>query len=402
MSKFDDINQEKILIVVGVDLSTVPNHRVIHLVNYFSSKFKQVDFISCINLYGGIPASLLKKIIISVQNLLFDRRQIYQKGNVKYIVIRRLKFPQFLQNLIGDLWVYMNLPKWIKKNNYKFCLFSTPHNFFLVSLLRKRKVFEKVFYDDCDFFPDHLDSKNIFSRMALSWKERLAVTRGDGVISVSDNLAQLRKSQGAKKVIVVPNGVVLEHFLDARHKDIHPPTLVYMGFLSDAWGVDLALEALPLIKNVISEVKFLIIGYGDKMKKLIELAEKLGVKDSTIFLGKKPYGKLSKYLKRADVAVAIYKKSKFIEYASPLKIREYMAAGLPVIASKIGEVENLIKESGAGELVDYSPESIASAAIKILADEDIRKKYSENSVRYAANFEWNNIIEKAFKFITSN
>lgn len=388
--------------LAGVDLQIVPNHRFIHLVNYFSSKFKQVDFISCINLYGGLPTSLLKKVIKSIRNLLFDRRKIYQKGNVRYIVIRRLKLPTFLQNLIGDIWVYLNLPKWLKNNNYKFCLYSTPHNFFLVSLLKKRKIFQKVFYDDCDFFPDHLDAKDPFSRKVLSWKECLAVTKGDGVISVSNNLAHLRKSQGAKKVIVVPNGVALEHFLAARKKNKHPPTLVYMGLLSDAWGVDLVLEALPLIKSVISDIRFLIISYGDKIQKFMVLAEKLGVKDSTVFLGKKPHNKLSKYLKQADAAVAIYKESKFMEYASPLKIREYMAAGLPVIGSKIGEIEEIIEASGAGKLVDNSPESIASAAIKILTNKNLRKKFSENSIRYAENFEWNIILEKAFRFIISN
>lgn len=402
MFQSDDTNQKKILMIADVYLQIMANHRFFHLVKYFSSKFEHVDFVSYANPYGGPPSSLLKKIIKSIRNLLFDRRQVYQRGNIRYIVIRKLKLPQFLQNLTGDLWVYVNLPKWLKNNNYKFCLYSLPHNFFLVSLLRKRKAFEKVFYDDCDFFPDHLDAKDLLSRMILSWKERLAVTKADGVISVSENLAHLRRSQGAKKVIVVTNGVVLEHFLQARQKEKHPPTLVYMGLLSDAWGVDLVLEALPLIKNEISDIRFLIIGYGDKMQKFMELAVKLGVKNDTIFLGKQPHNKLSEYLKQADVAVAIYKDRKFVEYASPLKIREYMAAGLPVIVSKIGEGEQIVEASGAGELVDNSPESIASAAIKILTDQNLRKKFSENSVRYAANFEWNIILEKVFRFIASN
>ena len=223
MFQFDDTNQKKILMLAEVDLRIVPNHRFFHLVKYFSSKFEHVDFVSYANLYGGPSTSLLRKIIKSIRNLLFDRRQVYRRGNIRHIVIRRLKLPNFLQILLGDLWIYVNLPKWLKNGNYNFCLYSHPHNFFLVSLLKKHNAFEKVFYDDCDFFPDVPGARGPVSSFVIAWKERLAVTKADGVISVSYPLAALRRSQGAKNVIVVPNGVVLEHFLDARQKEKHCP-----------------------------------------------------------------------------------------------------------------------------------------------------------------------------------
>jgi len=401
MSQFDETDQGKILMIADVYLQVVANHRFYHLVKYFSSKFKQVDFVSYANLYGGPPASFLKRILQSVHNLLFDRRKVYQRKNIRYVVVRKLKLPQFLQNLIGDLWVYVNLPKWLKNNNYKLCVYSLPFNYFLVSLLRRHGTIKKVFYDDCDFAADGPDAKGLASSFVLSWKERHAVIRADGVISVSYPLAALRRNQGAKKVIVVPNGVVLEQFLKARKKEKHSPTLVYMGILSEAWGVDLVLKALPIIRKEISDIRFLIIGNGIKMQKLMDLAITLGVEDNATFLGKLSHNKLSKYLKQADIGIAVFKSRKFNEYACHLKIREYMAAGLPVIVSNIGEGEQVIEDSRAGELVDNSPESIAYAVIRILKDRNLRKKFSENSIRYAANFEWSIILEKVSKFIAS-
>jgi len=131
------------------------------------------------------------------------------------------------------------------------------------------------------------------------------------------------------------------------------------------------------------------------------LAITLGVEDNATFLGKLSHNKLSKYLKQADIGIAVFKSRKFNEYACHLKIREYMAAGLPVIVSNIGEGEQVIEDSRAGELVDNSPESIAYAVIRILKDRNLRKKFSENSIRYAANFEWSIILEKVSKFIAS-
>jgi len=362
---------------------------------------EEVDFVSYANLYGGPPISLLKKIPRGLHHLMCDRRQIHQEGNVKHIIIRRLKLPQFLQNLLGDLWAYANLPKWLKNNHYDFCLYSHPHNVFLVSLLKRFKAVEKVFYDDCDFFPDHLDARDPLSSMVLSWKERLAVTKADGVISVTEPLARLRKSQGARNIIVVPNGVVLDHFLEVRQKEPHRPTLVYIGLLSEAWGVDLILKALPLIRREIPDVRFIIVGSGEYRCELESLSTRLGLQEVVTFFGKQPYSELSKYTRQADVGVATYKARRFIEYASPLKIREYMAAGLPVIASKIGEAEKIIKSSGAGELVDNSPTSIASAAIKILSDQKLCEEYSENAIRYAANLDWGTVLEPTLGFIVS-
>ena len=168
------VERKRILMVADVELRSDSNHRFFHIVKYFSSRFEEVHFVSYTNLYGGPPTSLLRKIAESIRNLKHLRLQVYQEGNLRCIVIRNLKLPRFLQNLLGDVWGYVNLPRWVKSNHYDFCFYSHPHNVFLVSILRRLKVVDKVIYDDCDFFPDHLDARGPLSSVVLSWKEHLA------------------------------------------------------------------------------------------------------------------------------------------------------------------------------------------------------------------------------------
>jgi glycosyltransferase involved in cell wall biosynthesis len=254
-------------------------------------------------------------------------------------------------------------------------------------------------YYDIDYFPDHVDGRDPVSRRVLAWREKFAARHADGVISVSKPLAELRKSQGARKVITIPNGVVLDRFVEARVKEPHPPTLLYVGLLSEAWGVDLALQALPLIRQQVPDVRFHIVGGGPYAGELKRLTSELGLEDVVTFFGSKPYGEVARYMRQADVGLAIYKPRKFVRFASPMKIKDYLAAGLPVITTPIGESEEIIKESGAGELVSCSPPEIAAAAVKILTDRQLAEAYTAAALCYAPRLDWNVVLEPALDFI---
>lgn len=391
----------RILVIGGVDVEQEPNHRFFHVVDFLAAHYDEVVFVSTANLYGGPPVGFAQKMLKSFKNMLTDRRKEYRQGNVHHVIVRKLKLPILLQNLFGDLWIYTALPGWLKKERFTTCLYTFPQTAFVTGLLKRRGVIEKMVYDDCDYFPAHLDAAGRLSAAALTWKERCAATQADGVISVSTPLAALRRQQGVKNVIVVPNGVVLENLVEARRKEPHPPTLLYIGMLSEAWGVDLMLEALPLVRQAIPDVRFVIVGDGDFREALEAQARALGLDNAVSFCGRQPHDQLVTYIRQADVGVALYKPREFIHYASPMKIREYMAAGLPVITTRIGQGEEVIRESSAGELVERTPDAIAAAAIKLLRDADLRQRYAENAVHYTQNADWNSVLEPVLDFINT-
>lgn len=391
----------KILMVVTYDPLCLPNQPFFHVVRYFSQKFQEVDYATRTNLYGGPPAPLLAKVKKSFHNLLHERTHVSQEGNVKHLVIRSLKLPHLSQIMFSDLWCIANLPGWLKENHYDVCFYCCPHNALLATWLQRSRIANKVVYYDVDYFPDHVDSHHALCRMALSWREQIAVRNADGVISVSKPLAQLRKSQGAKKVITVPNGVDLDRFITARDKEPHPPTLIYVGLLSEAWGVDLVLQALPRIKEQVPDVRFIIVGSGDYSNELERMTSQLGLDDRVMFMGRQPYNELAQYMRQADVAVATYKPRRFVEYASSMKIKDYLAAGLPVITTTSGDAERIIADSGAGVVIDHSPEAIAASAVKILANRQLTDDCAQAAIRYAPRLDWKVVLKPALDFVVS-
>lgn len=389
----------RILLIGGVDLELEPNHRFFHVADFIAARTDEVVFVSVSNLYGGPPVGFVRKMIQSIRNLLFDRRQEYLEGNVRHVVIRKLKLPQFLQNAVGDLWAYLVLPGWLKRERFTHCIYTFPHYAFMVRLLKRRGVVEKVVFDDCDYFAAHLDAADRLSAAVLTRKERWAATTADGVVSVSTPLAALRREQGAEPVIVVPNGVMLEQFAAGRDKVPHPPTLLYIGLLSEAWGVDLMLRALPLVREAVPDVRFLIVGDGYYRPGLENLAAELSLGEAVTFCGRQPHDQLASYIRQADVGVALYEPREFVKFASPMKVREYMAAGLPVLTTRVGQAEEVIEESGAGELVERTPEAVATAAVKLLSDPALRQRYSQNAIRYTENADWESVLLPLLDFI---
>jgi glycosyltransferase involved in cell wall biosynthesis len=402
MSQSNPETPQKVLMIGDVYRRIQPNHRFFHVVDHVAAHVGEVDFISYENPYGGPPTGFLKKTLVSIWNLLIDRRQITRENNITYIIIRKPKLPQVLHNLLIDVWAYLNLPGWLRRKQYDLCIYSHPHNVNLVSILRRRKRFERVIYDDCDYFAGHLDAKGPLSQRVMAWKEHLSMTRSDGVLSVSDSLAQLRTRQGARRVLVVPNGVHVKNFEAARQKEPHPPTLIYTGSIMDVWGIDNAIRALPLIQKDVPDIRFLVVGDGDYLPALQALARKLALEDVVQFLGVKPHHELFKYIQQADIGIATYRYRQFVAYASSLKIRDYVAAGLPMIASNVGEVGVFVRASGAGEVVDGTPESIAAAAVKMLRDPDLLATYSRNALNYAPSVDWDAVLAPVMDFVTED
>jgi glycosyltransferase involved in cell wall biosynthesis len=190
-------------------------------------------------------------------------------------------------------------------------------------------------------------------------------------------------------VAVVPNGVDFARFHAANLvRTEHPPTLVYAGSLDARWGVDLSIRAMPLLRRQFPDIRLLIAGRGPAEQELRQLALSMGLGDCVRFEGFVPYPDLPNLLAQADIGVATSRRDSFRRYASPLKIVEYMAAGLPVICSGGGEAEMMIEESKAGINIPFEPESFAEAVQSLCATPSNLSAAREAAINYAQGRSW--------------
>lgn len=154
------------------------------------------------------------------------------------------------------------------------------------------------------------------------------------------------------KVKVLPNGVDPSRFADRwgeRQRVAHPFTVGFVGSLKPWHGVELLVKAFDGVHREFSHSHLLIVGEGPERKRIESDLRARGLEAATTLTGAVSPAEISSLLDNMDVAVAPYPESENF-YFSPLKVYEYMAAGLPVVASSIGQIPELITDEVHGLL----------------------------------------------------
>ncbi|MCA1825541.1 MAG: glycosyltransferase [Myxococcales bacterium] len=169
--------------------------------------------------------------------------------------------------------------------------------------------------------------------------ERRLMLKSDVVICSSEKLR-------ADKARVNPNAYLVQHGVDLEHfgKAYDPATTIpddlkgAPGPIIGFWGLIADWVDLQLIRHVadaFSGGTVVLIGNSTTDMKPIDGARNIR------FLGRKPYADLPRYAKAFDVALMPFKVNELTLASNPLKVREYLAAGLPVVSTAIPEVERL-------------------------------------------------------------
>lgn len=372
------------LFVAGSDLYNRLNQPSQHMPYHLARHLERLDLVGYARFYDGPPAPAWQRLKQGMRNVISHRISICNEGRVRTIAVRRLRLPGALDPLVQDLWLYTILRPHLK-SRYHVSIVDGPESALLALLLKKTGRVRFLIYYDIDYYPGvHPQWSGLLSR-----REQICCQVADAVASVSRPLAALREQQGARLAAVVPNGVDFARFHVANLvRTEHPPTLVYAGSLDARWGVDLAIRAMPLLRRQIPDIRLLIAGRGPAEQELRQLALSMGVSDCVRFEGFVPHPDLPNLLAQADIGVATSRRDIFRRYASPLKIVEYMAAGLSVICSGGGEAEKMIEESRAGMSIPFEPEAFAEAVQSLWATPGSLSASREAAINYARSRSW--------------
>jgi glycosyltransferase involved in cell wall biosynthesis len=388
------------LYVGGSDIFNRFNQPAQHLPVHWAKHIEQLDLIGYRSFYDGPPVSRLQRLHKGVINVLRKNRRvtISQDGMIRRISARRLRLPGLIDPLAQDIWIYTIIRRYLD-SHYDIAIVHDPESAVLARWLKRSKRVGLMVYHDIDYYP-YVRSR---WQKVIAWRERMVVRDSDAVISVSRPLVKLREEQGAKKVLYLPNGVNFERFNEANRlretAGVRPPTLLYSGTLDLRWGVDLPLQAMPSLLQQVPEARLLIAGAGPAEGELKALTQSLGISNAVQFLGMISYPDLPKVMARADIGLATSREDIFRHYASPLKIAEYMAAGLPVICSGGGEAELMINESKGGVNIPFSPEAFTHEAKRLLARPEQLASCREAAIAYARSRSWERLGEQLAEFL---
>jgi len=208
--------------------------------------------------------------------------------------------------------------------------------------------------------------------------ERRIFRETDRVIVVSRHLQEFVASCGVpeSRICLLPNAVDPQHFIVADHGRAMcakyqldgKRVIGFVGSLKPWHGTETLFEAFRALHVTMPNTHLLIVGDGPKREGLEQYAQANGLHGAVTFTGNVAYDDIPHYIAAMDITVAPYIPHENFYY-SPIKIFEYMVMGKPVVAGRIGQVEEIIVDGETGVL--FEPGNIAqlTAALAQLASD---------------------------------
>lgn len=252
-----------------------------------------------------------------------------------------------------------------------------------------------------------ITSTNFYKSRALKWCKKL-LTKVDYAFTVSETLRQRVISNwgGAeKKISVIPNGADIEKFrpdrepMGLRQKlglDEDTKVITFVGALGPWHGVNYLVEAAPLILKKVPDAHLWLVGGAQEYDSMYlkDLISNLKIEDNVHIIGSRPSAEIPRILVESDVGVAPY--PEFDMGFSPLKIFEYMAAGVPIVSSDLPSIREILSDNETGILVE--PENIevlAGAITEVLKNPELSQRMVVNArKKVEKSYSWDAVTNK--------
>jgi glycosyltransferase involved in cell wall biosynthesis len=191
----------------------------------------------------------------------------------------------------------------------------------------------------------------------------------------------------------VPMGVDLERPVPTRADALHHDRLqghrvvAYMGSFERSRQLEFLLKVIQKLASTDPSLRLLMIGDGNEPEDrpyLERTAELLGVAERVVWTGWVSPADAWRWLANADVAVSIVPRGPLYDCASPTKVVEYLALGLPVVANDQPDQKKVLEESGAGICCEMAHTAFVSAIEQILSNPDLAEVMRVAGPRYVA------------------
>lgn len=252
------------------------------------------------------------------------------------------------------------------------------------------------------YFEAHTGGWNIITSKVLN--------KVNGIICITNGLRNLYISHNIdpNKITVIPDAVDLADYVnlpDSRQcrRELNLPEskmiVMYAGsFNVYKWkGLDVFLEASKYIDQ-----KYLFVAIGGTSSEIAKLKEK-GLEDNIILLERVSNNLIPKYLKSADILVIPNKAGDIVsrEYTSPMKLFEYMASGVPILASDLPSIREVLNSSSATFFKPDNPVDLARNIDNILDNYTEAKKKADQALIDVKVYDWNSRAERIIEFVFS-
>ena len=312
-------------------------------------------------------------------------------GNVKYIGIPKMKsrlLTHFVSLIMNSIVVKTNRADFVisSKTLPSSCIPA------IISRIAGRKIIVDV--DDLEYgywkgtrfegFLRFFDRAlpRFFNKITTHTKElEIYITRDIGIPK--------------NRVIFLPQGInygMLQRKNDNRKKSRlgKKKVILYAAHLGPAAKLDFIFKVFEKILSKRKDITLMVVGGGEYLMYYKKLAKSMGIGKRIIFTGSVDHENISDYMSISDVAVNYLESTKANRYRSSMKVREYLASGIPVVCNIISkdleQFSEYINSFRTGDIDDMMRE-----ILKVIDKPD--KKKLAKSREFVKEWDWENIVK---------
>jgi len=281
---------------------------------------------------------------------------------------------------------------------------------FGVALASRRFKLPYVLSVDADFLQEHDYLGISHTRLEREIVKRTAhynYRAAHAITTVSDETKQhLVSCDGVPegKVYVIPNGAEIhppqdQHSLRVKRAELHldrQPIVMFVGSFNTWHGIDILVDAFKSVVLSEPRARLLLVGDGETHPAIEKLVQQSGLADQVTSVGRIAHQEVPLFLELADVVVAPYPRFSVPFWGSPLKIFEYMAAGKAIVASRVGQIAQVLKHRETALLVEPGDgQAMAAAILQLLASTELRNALGRAARRTAErHHSWQKFVER--------
>ncbi len=244
------------------------------------------------------------------------------------------------------------------------------------------------------------------SDIYMSWPfkriiSQLVLRNAGAVVALTGDMKREMQKVCNRDITVIPNGIDLDGFQGITRQEARgemqieedKKVIIFVGRLSPVKGVKYLIQALDILRHKETSIKLLIVGDGEQRDELVDQVAKLDIERYITFIGEVSNEQVPKYMATSDIFVLPSLSEGF-----PNVCLEAMASGLPVIATKVGGLVEIIRDGQNGFLVNpETPREIAEKISLLLEDDELRERISSNNMEMVKDYSWQVVVRRLEK-----
>jgi glycosyltransferase involved in cell wall biosynthesis len=302
---------------------------------------------------------------------------------------------------LKELWWTIHV---IRKSRRRYQTFVAGDILLAIAGLWLRRVgaVASVVLYTVDYVPRRFN--NVLVNRLYHALDRFVVRKVDLVWNVTDEIRRARRQRDGERrtapQIVVPVGANYGSIQRRKSTSASDHRLVFLGHLLEKQGVQLAIQALPIIQQKIPDISLLIIGDGPFRLMLEDLASRLNLAKSVKFTGALHNDtEIEDRIAASTIGLALFTHDpdNFSQFADPGKIKTYLACGIPVVLTEVPPIARLIEREGAGRIVTYTVDSVAATILDYVEHPESLNRARSAASQLGANFSWDKIFDDAWE-----